>query len=115
MISYDEMPEDNSELSKIKVEFPVVPIEDIPKPQEFENDLLEYLEAEDYQPDDKMEFLRTAKVENTIYWIWKFKSLGDEVYATVAMDKNGITIGCEENHYNLTPEQYILGGYHNCF
>jgi len=116
MIKYEDMPEDNEKLAKIDIDFPHVPLANIHSPEDLKSDLIEYLEIEDYAPDGEIGFIRTAKVENTVYWIWKFISQGDEVYATVALDQNGnMTIGCDENYYNLTPEQYIIGDYHNCF
>jgi len=116
MIKFEDMPEDNRDLAKIDIDFPSVSLDKIKSPEEIENDLREYLEIEDFSPDDSIEFIRTAKVEETVYWIWKFKSQGDDIYATAALAPDGnMTLGCEENYYNLTPEQYILGDYHNCF
>ena len=116
MISYDEMPENNEDLKKINIDFPHVSLTEISKPDEIEPQLLEYLELEGYIPDGELTFLRTAKVESTIYWVWEFISDGEKIYATASEDKNGnASIGCDEDYYGLTPEQFILGDYHDCF
>ena len=116
MISYDEMPDDNEELKNIDIDFPHVSLTEISKPEEIEPQLLEYLELEEYVPDGELKFIRTAKVENTVYWIWEFESAGEKIYATASQDENGNTsIGCDEDYYGLTPEQFILGDYHDCF
>ena len=39
-----------------------------------------------------------------------------ECYVTATVSPDGSTsIGYEENHYGLSPEQFILGDYHNVF
>ena len=114
MISYDEMPDDNAELANIVIDFPHV--DDASTPDEIEPDLLDYLEIEGFSPDGDLKFLRTALVEKTVYWIWSFETAGKPAYATATMDeKDDSCVGCGTNEYGLTPEQYILGDYHNCF
>lgn len=115
MLSYDHMPEDNADLAKIEVKLPPVPLKGIPAPNSFLPQILEYLEIEGYEPDGELEFLRTARVEETIYYIWSFESGGDRCYATAAIGpKDSQCIGCNENPWNLTPEQFIMADYHNC-
>ena len=116
MIGYDEMPEDNAELTKIQIDFPQVPFSKVSEPSEIEPHLLDYFNREDYTPDGNLTFLRTAQVEDTVYWIWEFISDGDKSFATATQDKEGNgCLGCDTDYYGLTPEQYILGDYHNCF
>lgn len=116
MLTYEQMPEDNEELAKIEIEFEHVPLDMVYKPEEIEPHMLEYLEIEGFVLDNKLKFLRTAKVEDCIYWIWEFTSDSEKTYATAQRDKDGeITIGFETDYYGLTPEQYILGDYHACF
>lgn len=59
-------------------------------------------------------FVRTAQVENSRYWIWRFNEPdGDAAYATVSAAPDGTaTIGYETDYYGLTPEQFILGDHH---
>lgn len=116
MLTYEQMPEDNSDLSKISIDFPHVSFDDVSEPKEIEPYLLDYLKIEGYSPDGDLTFLRTALVEETVYWIWEFISQGEKTYATATQDTNGDTsLGCDTDLYNLTPEQYILGDYHECF
>ncbi len=114
MLTYDEMPEDNAELAKIDIEFPYQR-NNGPKscPNSME-EILEYLSIEcpngDRIKEQDLEFLRTAKVKNARYWIWKFSDPdGAECYVTVSSRKSFIfrkstCIGYDENYYNLSPE-----------
>ena len=115
MLSFEEMPENNADLAKIKVEFSHVPLADVADPTEIEPYLLAYLELEGYKPDGDLKFLRTALVEETVYWIWSFITGNEAAYAVATQDpEENRTLGGDTNDYNLTPEQYILADYHNC-
>lgn len=116
MLSYEEMPEDNEELAKIEVDFPHVSFKEVSEPKVIEPHLLDYLKREGYKPDGELQFLRTAQVEDIVYWIWVFTSQGEKTYATATQDEEGNTsVGCDTDYYSLTPEQYILGDFHDCF
>ncbi len=116
VLKYEEMPDDNYDLSKIEIDFSHVSFERVSEPKEIEPYLLDYLEREGYLPDGNLYFLRTAQVADIVYWIWEFESDGDKTYATATQDSNGDTsLGCDTDYYGLSPEQYILGDYHNCF
>ena len=82
-------------------------------------DVLSYLADE--VPDghrltaDDLHFVRTADVEGTRYWIWRFDEPegGEPAYVTVSVEEGGPhAIGYEADYYGLTPEQFILGDYH---
>ena len=63
-----------------------------------------------------LSFVRTADVEGTKYWIWSFTEPdGESAYATVAVSSSGSTLGYDANTYDLSPEQFILGDYHQVF
>ncbi len=64
-----------------------------------------------------LQFIRTAQVGDRSYWIWKFDdSYGSQCYATVSISTDGQRIiGYLENYYHLTPEQFMLGDYHQVF
>ena len=116
MLTSEEMPERNEDLAKVEIEFDHVSFDLVSEPKEIEPYLIEYLEREGFTPDDNLRFLRTAQVEEKVYWIWEFTSDGEKAYATATQDKNGGTsVGCDTDYYGLTPEQFILGDYHNCF
>lgn len=121
MIPFDEMPEDNAELASISVEFPMLrsnTAESCPVPL---SDVVEYLRRESTDGDavqpEQLSFLRTAQVAEQRYWIWAFQEAdGSPCYVTVSVSPEGSScIGYEENYYNLTPEQFMLGDYHEVF
>lgn len=121
MLSYDEMPEDNQQLADLAVSFPHLdPDDEASCPVSLE-DLLGYLNVECADPGTatakQLSFLRTAQVEQQRYWIWEFREQdGTKCYATVAQSQAGDTcIGYDEDYYGLSPEQFILGDYHNVF
>src|SRR5262249_24745249 len=115
MLSRDEMPDDNAKLAKIKVAFPHVPLKGIAAPTSFLKRISKYLEIESYEPDGELKFLRTDKVEKKLYYIWSFESRSDPCFVTVAIGPGREEcIGCNENHWGLTPEQFILADYHEC-
>ena len=118
MIDYDDLPEDNADLAKIKIDFPRLDddtADSCPCPMQ---DIIDYLvlEGETVVAAD-LEFIRTALVENHRYWIWRFRDEdGDECYATVQLAPDSSRcIGYDQNWHSLTPEQYILGDYHEVF
>ena len=86
-------------------------------------DILEYLgyeapggehsgssEVIELRPD----FVRTALVEKTKYWIWKFTDAdGRESYVTVAVDAHGEEVIGYDESFGFTPEQFILADYYD--
>lgn len=121
MIPIEDMPEDNEELANLAVQFPSLSAEtpdSCPVPL---SDIVEYLRAESADGEavqaGQLRFLRTAGVADHRYWIWSFKEEdGTVCYVTVSEAPDGSTcVGYEENAYGLTPEQYMLGDYHNVF
>ena len=121
MIPYEEMPDDNAKLVDLMIDFPALQpntAESCPVPL---SDIIDYLRDE--SPDGEtiqatqLYFLRTAQVAEKRYWIWSFQeSDGSACYVTAAVSPDGSTsIGYEENYYGLSPEQFILGDYHNVF
>jgi hypothetical protein len=65
---------------------------------------------------DDLAFVRTAVVEDTCCWIWRFHEPdgGDPAYATVAVGEFTI-LEYETDYHGLSPEQFILGSYHGVF
>ena len=122
MLSAGDMPDDNADLATVDVSFPRLPDDSASScPVPIQN-LLEYLADEvpggEQLNASDLTFLRTADVEGTGYWIWRFKEPdgGDAAYATVSVDDTGAsTLGYEADYYGLSPEQFILGDYHEVF
>ena len=122
MLNADEMPDDNADLATVVVSFPRLADDSAAGCPVLMSDLLEYLAME--VPDgeslsaDDLKFIRTADVEGTSYWIWRFREPdGNNAYATVSVRRGGSqpTIGYDADYYGLTPEQFILGNYHEVF
>jgi len=121
MIPLEDMPEDNEDLAKRPVTFPVLEpntAQSCPVPMK---EILSYLRME--SPDGasikvaQLKFLRTALVGSHRYWIWSFQeSDGADCFVTVSLPPDeGACIGYEENFYALTPEQFMLGDFHQVF
>ncbi len=81
--------------------------------------LLDYLksEGEEQINKDDLTFICTAKVADEKYWVWEFSdSENKKCYVTVSQKPGGCTyISYDEDHCGLSPEQFILGMYHNVF
>lgn len=110
-------PPDPDELPNLNVEFPRLSNDSASSSAVPMSEVLEYLEGEaapETPSEADLQFLRTARVEDADYWIWRFKeSDGAECYVTVSREADGgTTIGYEENYDGLTPEQFMLGEYH---
>jgi hypothetical protein len=115
------MPDDNAELANVEIQFqrlqPDTP-DSCPVPLD---DVVAYLrlESPDYESVEasQLTFLRTALLADHRYWIWSFQeSDGSDCFVTVSQSPDGTTCtGYEENYYGLTPEQFMLGDYHQVF
>ncbi len=121
MIPFEEMPEDNDDLAHVQVTFPLLApntADSCPLPL---SDVVEYLRLETMDGPlfngDRLHFLRSAQVGDRRYWIWSFDEPdGSGCYATVSQSPDGSScIGYDENSHGLTPEQFMLGDYHNVF
>ena len=116
------MPDDNADLARVSVEFERLTPDSpsgCPVPPQ---DLLDYLADE--VPDGELltaadlTFVRTAKVADADYWVWRFREPGPDgkdAYATVSASAGEVITGYEANYYGLTPEQFVLGDYHQVF
>jgi hypothetical protein len=119
----EELPEDFYELKNVLVELPRLPDDtaaSCPAPMA---EILDYLGyeapggahsgSEEVIP-FQLEFMRTAQVEGTRYWIWRFTdSDARESYVTVALDPAGQQITGYDESFGFTPEQFILADYYD--
>ena len=121
MLSAEEMPDDNADLAVVAVEFERLADDTAASRPVSRGELLDYLSVE--VPDGEalegssLKFLRTAEVGGTQYWIWSFEEPeGAKAYATVSVTPEGsATLGYDADYYGLSPEQFILGDYHQVF
>ena len=85
------------------------------------DDIQDYLRLEDADADSvewrELNFIRTALVADTRYWIWDYReSDGAHCYVTVSCNSEGqLCVGMDGNWHGLTPEQFILGDFHRAF
>jgi hypothetical protein len=58
------------------------------------------------------EFLRTARIGGTQYWVWKFNDprRGDG-YIVVGLWPNGQTVTEADDTFDMTPEQYLVASH----
>ncbi len=121
MIPFKDMPEANEDLANVIIEFPLLEPNTPESSPVSLYDVVEYLRMESPDGDDidggQLRFVRTARVEEQRYWIWAFQeSDGSSCYVTVSEFADGATcVGYSVNDYDLTPEQFILGDYHDVF
>jgi hypothetical protein len=120
-LQYDEdgLPADNETLARTPITLDDAKGEDESTCPAEMSEILEYLEiemAEECEADD-LEFIRTARLEDKVYWIWRTEDeAGEEVYVSVSRSDAGqVTLGSYDNDEGFTPEQYIFGEYHEYF
>ena len=117
----EEMPDDNADLAVVAVDFERLADDDPTSCPVSLGELLEYLAMEvpdgEALTESSLRFLRTAEVGGTQYWIWSFEEPeGAKAYATVSVSPEGsATLGYDADYYGLSPEQFILGDYHQVF
>jgi len=122
MLTAEELPDDNADLANVQVEFDrLAPDSPDACPVPLKG-LLVYLANEvpngEALTADDLTFARTARVEGTDYWVWRFREPGpggDNAYATMCRAGQQVTLGYEVDYYGLSPEQFILGDYHQVF
>jgi hypothetical protein len=122
VLTADEMPDDNADLANVEVDFPRLDPDSpaaCPVPL---TDLLVYLAGEVPDGDSlaatDLTFVRTARVAEAEYWVWRFREpgpQGDDAFATVSRSGQQETLGYEANYYGLSAEQFVLGDYHQVF
>lgn len=120
VLSAEEVPEDNAELASVDVDFARLPDDSAASCPVPISEVLRYLadEVPAALSEADLTFRRTAVVEGTRYWVWSFTEPdgGSAAYVTVSMSPAGATtLGYEDDYYGLSPEQYVLGDYHNVF
>jgi hypothetical protein len=117
-----ELPKDFYELKNVAVEFPRLSPDNAASCPVTMRGVLDYLHYEapggeesgssevmEFQP----EFLRTALVEQTKYWIWRFADVdGNDCYVTVSLSCQGECVTGYDESFGFSPEQFILADYY---
>jgi len=121
MIPYEQMPEDNADLARMEVSFPYLEENSAKSCPVAVDEILEYLAVEAVDGDvlgaEDLQFVRTARVAECDYWIWRFaESDGSAAYVMVSRRPTGQTcVSYDTDYYGLSPEQFMLGDYHGVF
>jgi hypothetical protein len=118
----EDLPEDFYALRNVTVSFPRLDPDLAETSPTSLSEILEYLGWEapggenaggDRIIQFQLEFIRTALVEKTKYWIWRFfDERGTECYVTVALTPRNDTITGYDESFGFTPEQFILADYY---
>lgn len=121
--SRDELPEDFEELRHIPIDLPRMPDDSAASCPVPMAEILEYLSYEAPGGEHsgsteaiefRLEFVRTAVVEHTRYWIWSFRDSRDcESYVTVGLDARGQLILSYDETFELSPEQRIMAEHYD--
>ena len=125
----EDWPEDISEMRKIPVVLPRLSPDSpgtCPVPMDH---ILEYIGYEapggehsgsEQTKEFQLEFVRTASVESSRYWIWRFADVeGIESYVLVELKPSPKTAGAYDTvtaydgSFGLTPEQFILAAHYD--
>ncbi|SPE61468.1 hypothetical protein SBV1_710002 [Verrucomicrobia bacterium] len=119
----DELPEDFDELKRVVVELPRLADDSAASCPAPMTEILEYLSYEAPGGEHsgsaeviefQLEFVRTALVEQTRYWIWRFTDADScESYVTVGIDGSGQQMMSYDETFGLSPEQRILAEYYD--
>jgi hypothetical protein len=117
-VEYDDMPDDNEDIAKFNIAFPLLDEIQTKRYREFVEPLIDYLhdEEETIESDD-LNFIKAVQVKDRKYWIWEFRDQDDDLcYVVASEDSYGTLRLCyDQNWYNLSPDQFIIGDYHNVF
>ncbi len=118
-----DLPDDYFELRRVPVELPrLSPDSQATCPLSMQ-DIQAYLDQETrgvHDPSDwgipefNLQFLRTALVEGSWYWIWRFADVdGAECFLTVSLNPDRKRVIGYDECFGLTPEQFILADYYD--
>jgi len=121
MLTYEQMPDTNKDLAKVDISFPFLTPNTVDQCPRDMADIQDYLRIEDADMDKvakrDLVFIRTAQVAEQRFWIWRyFESDGQECFVTVSQSPDGSnSLGMDWNTHKLSPEQFMLGDYHQVF
>jgi hypothetical protein len=60
---------------------------------------------------DQLAFIRTARIEDSRYWLWRFPAAGLASYAIVMEDAEGPWLTCHQSLAGIAPEDVLLADY----
>jgi len=60
---------------------------------------------------DQLVFVRTARIEDFRYWLWRFPAAGLASYALVMLDAEGPWLTCHQGLAGVAPEDVLIADY----
>ena len=60
---------------------------------------------------DQLVFVRTARIEDCGYWLWRFPAAGLASYALVMEDAEGPWLTCHQTPSGMAPEDVLIADY----
>jgi hypothetical protein len=60
---------------------------------------------------DQLLFVRTARIEDCRYWLWRFPAAGLASYALVMQDAEGPWLTCHQSPGSMGPEEVLIADY----
>jgi hypothetical protein len=60
---------------------------------------------------DQLVFVRTARIDDCGYWLWKFPAAGLASYALVMLDAEGPWLTCHQGLGAMAPEEVLIADY----
>jgi len=60
---------------------------------------------------DQLVFLRTARIADCDYWLWRFPAAGLASYALVMLDAEGPWLTCHQSLGGMAPEDVLIADY----
>ena len=60
---------------------------------------------------DQLVFVRTARIAECRYWLWRFPAAGLASYALVMEDAEGPWLTCRQSLAGMAPEEVLLADY----
>jgi hypothetical protein len=118
MLARDQLPEDAADWGEVRVELPRLPDNSPDCCPLSEEEVFQFVQTESADVDEadrsRLEFIRTALVSETQYWLWSYtESDGRHVFVTVQADTDGSTTLDLAEPNGLAAEQYLLAHYYD--
>ena len=60
---------------------------------------------------DQLAFVRTARIGESRYWLWRFPAAGLASYALVMQDAEGSWLTCHQSLAGMAPEDVLIADY----
>jgi hypothetical protein len=119
-IEYEQMPEDTRGLASLDIALPRSEPDNEASAPVSRADVLRELRLQEPATfalsEDDLNFVRTAVIQAKRYWLWQFAANGKTYFVSVCLRSNGdVCFSYEENYANWTPDQYLIGDYHDFF